>query len=127
MIRRKFEWVTGPLFPCYIFARFDFGQSGRLVRYARSVTNIVSFGGKPAVVEESIIKAILDHCEKDVVTIQAPEFKPGDQVKIQEGPLRGLLGIFQRELSGSERVVILLQSLGMGARVEVSKEHLEKV
>ncbi len=126
-VRRKYQWVTSPLFPNYLFAHFDVAQSGRLVRYAKGVINIVSFGGRPAVVDESIILTILAHCEGDVVTIQPPSLKPGDQVQILEGPLAGLKGIFQRELSGTERVVILLQSMGLGARVEVSRSLLDKL
>lgn len=127
MIRRKYQWTTASLFPNYIFAHFDFAQSGRLVRYAQGVTNIVSFGGKPAIVDESIILTILAHCQGDVVTVEPPQIKPGDQVQIQEGPFMGLRGIFERDLSGTERVVILLQSIGAGARVEISRSQLEKV
>ena len=60
-IRRVRRWVTGPLFPCYLFAQFEFARSGRLVNYATGITNIVSFGGKPAIVDESIIRAIQSH------------------------------------------------------------------
>jgi len=127
MIRRKYQWTVGPLFPNYLFGHFDFAESGRLVRYAKGVINIVSFGGKPATVDESIILTITSHCEGDVVTIEPPTLKPGDNVQILEGPLAGLKGIFQRNLSGPERVVVLLQSMGAGARVEVSRSQLEKI
>src|SRR6266705_2870860 len=53
-IRRVRRWATGPLFPNYIFARFELARAGRLVKYSTGVTNIVSFGGKPAAVDESI-------------------------------------------------------------------------
>ena len=126
-IRRVRRWVTGPLFPNYFFARFDFTASGRLVRYATGIIKIVSFGGMPAPVDDSIIRAIQSRCEENVVTIQPPELHAGDLVEIQEGPLRGLKGIFERELSDSERVVILLQSIAAAARVEVSREQLERI
>jgi transcriptional antiterminator RfaH len=126
-IRRVRKWVTGPLFPCYVFGRFDIKQSARLVKYAGGVTNIVSFGGKPAMVDDAIIAAIHEHAEKDVVTIQASPFKAGDIVEIQTGPLRGLQGIFEREMSDRDRVVILLETLAKGTRVQVSREELEIV
>lgn len=124
-IRRVRKWTTGPLFPGYIFGRFDIRQSARLVKYATGVTNIVSFGGKPAVVEDAIIQTIRSHAQEDVVTAQPQQFKPGDIVEIQEGPLRGLLGIFEREMSDRDRVVVLLDALAKGARVELSREQLE--
>lgn len=126
-IRRVRRWVTGPLFPSYIFARFDPIASGRLVKYADGITNIVSFGGKPAIVDEALIEGIRAHAEQDVVTIQTAPFKTGDVVEIQTGPFRGLQGVFEREMSDRDRVVILLETLAQGTRVQVSREQLEKV
>ena len=126
-IRRVRKWVTGPLFPGYFFARFDASLDGRLVRYANGVINVVSFGGKPAVVEPTIIAAIKDHASDDVVTIQPPVLRTGDVVEIQTGPFRGLHGVFEREMSDRDRVVILLEVLAKGVRVEVSREKVEKV
>jgi transcription antitermination factor NusG len=115
------------LFPCYIFARFDAETSQRLVRYANGVTNIVSFGGQPAVVEPGIIAAILEHAQDDVVTVAAPKLHAGDMVEIQEGPLRGLQGVFEREMSDAERVVVLLQTIATAARVQVPRDQVRKV
>lgn len=126
-VRRKYQWVIGSLFPNYIFACFDLAASGRFVQYARGIHRIVSFGGKPAAVDAAILEGIRRHCEGDVVTILPAALKAGDEVEIQEGPFCGLRGIFERELSGSERVVILLQSIAAAARVEVSRSQLEKV
>src|SRR5438093_13638961 len=71
-IRRKYQWVTRPLFPRYLFSRFDYEQSFRLVTYANGVSNIVSFGGKPVSVNESIIQSILAHSVEEIVTIKPP-------------------------------------------------------
>ena len=46
--------------------------------------------------------------------------------EIEDGPLRGLQGIFEREMGDRERVVILLETLAQGARVEVRREQLER-
>lgn len=126
-IRRVRRWVIGPLFPGYIFARFDFERQHRLVRYATGVTNIVSFGGKAAVVDDQIIALIREHAEQDVITLPPPPLKPGELVEIKAGPFQGLQGIFERELSDAERVVILLDTLARGARMEIPRELIEKV
>ena len=126
-IRRVRKWVTSPLFPCYIFAKFDAAKASRLVKYANNITNIVSFGGQPAVVDEMLLAAIKEHAEENVVTILPAKFKPGEAVEIQAGPLRGLQGVFEREMSDSERVIVLLDALAKGARVQVPRELLEKV
>ncbi|MCX7826256.1 MAG: hypothetical protein N2689_11960 [Verrucomicrobiae bacterium] len=127
VIRRVRKWVTEPLFPGYLFARFDLERSGRLVKYANGVAGIVSFGSKPAAVEDAIIEAIRAHAPDDVVTVTPAQFRPGEVLEIQSGPLRGLQGVFEREMSDRDRVILLLDALAQGARVEVSREHLERV
>jgi transcriptional antiterminator RfaH len=126
-IRRKLQWITRPLFPRYIFARFDYDQSQRLVHYANGVSRIVKFGDTPVIVDESIIQAIRDRAVEEIVTVQPPSFQRGDLVEIQDGPLRGLQGIFERDLSDSERVLILLECLAQGTRVEISRDQLERI
>ena len=126
-IRRVRKWVTGPLFPGYFFARFDAQRDARLVRYASGVIKVVSFGDQPAIVEDAIIEAIQQHAEENVVTVSPLPFKPGDVVEIQTGPLRGFQGVFEREMSDQERVVVLLDTLATSTRVQIAREQLEKV
>ncbi len=132
-IRRVRKWTVGPLFPNYIFARFAYAKDHRLVKYANGVSTIVGFGGRPAVVDEQIIDGIRTHCEavdaaaEDTVVLPPASFRPGEIVEIKAGPLMGMQGIFEREMSDRDRVVVLLETLARGARVEVSREELERI
>jgi hypothetical protein len=47
-----------------------------------------------------------------------------DRVRITSGPLAGWSGVFERELSDSQRVVILIEALQQG-RVVISRDLLE--
>lgn len=125
-IRRVRKWTTSPLFPSYFFARFDPEVSARLVKFASGVINIVSFGGRPAVVDEAIVDTIKSHALDEVVTVQPVELRPGEMIEIRSGPLRGLQGIFERAMSDRERVIVLLNSIAKGARVEVAREEIER-
>ena len=55
VIRRMRKTVIGPLFPGYLFARFDVQDHYRAVSYARGVRKIVEFGSTPARVDEELI------------------------------------------------------------------------
>jgi len=46
-------------------------------------------------------------------------FRPGQAVRIQEGPLHGLEAIFEREMPSYQRAVLLLRALSYQARVVV--------
>lgn len=125
-IRRVRRWVTGPLFPSYLFARFEAEQSGRLVKYANGVTGIVSFGGKPAAVEETILAEIRARAKDELITLPPPTFRTGDVVVIQDGPLRGLQAVFERPLTGPHRVAVLLKLITGQARAEVSLDSIAR-
>jgi transcription antitermination factor NusG len=54
-------------------------------------------------------------------------FEPNDVVRIKAGPLKDLLGIFERWVSESERVRILLNLIGYQPAVEMHYSMIEKV
>ncbi len=112
---RLVESVT-PLFPCYLFAWFDFQREWRNLRSVRGLQGMVRFGGEPAVVPECMIGELKQRCAQGPVELVHRAFLPGESVKVVDGPLWDLEGIFERRLSGSERVAILLSLMG-GTRV----------
>lgn len=119
LIRRKLRTVSAPLFPGYLFAKFDAAKDYRSVLYSRGVRDVVAFGPSPAIVDESMIDAIRIRLSDDNVLPPPPLFKPGQPVLIQEGPLHGLEAIFERAMPGYQRAVLLLKALSYQARVVV--------
>ena len=124
-IRRVKRWVVGPLFPRYFFCRLNLAQSFRAVQYAPQVLGVVSFGGRPTVVDETVIDQLKQWAGEavDVVTVR-PGFRPGDLVEIADGPLRGLQAVVLQEMSDRDRVAVLLSTLGCQARLIVSRSQL---
>ena len=120
--RHRIEVITRPLFPGYVFARFAYGDLHRPVTYTRGVRRIVSFGGTPTPVDDQILAEIRRHEDAEgLVNIPQPALRRGAQVVITEGPFRGLDAIFEMELPGPQRVVILLNEIALRARVEVDR------
>jgi len=119
------QHCLGPLFPGYIFARFDAYTAFRLVTYAKGVRKIVGGSDTPWPVDENIIELIKSRLQNNwYLTVESPRLQPGDRVKIQEGSLAGLVGILEREASDAERVAVLLTAIGYQARVVVNRMHL---
>jgi len=119
IIRRVARTITAPLFPGYLFARFNMDTNYRAVNYARGVRRIVSFGPAPAMVDESIIESIKARLQDDGATLQGPIFSPGQTVRIQGGMFEGLEAVFERELSDRQRAMVLLQVLSGQTRLIV--------
>lgn len=115
------------LFPGYIFARFESPQMLQKVRFTRGVAYVVSFGGIPAPVGDELIAQICGRMDQYGIVRKTRPLNPGDEVVIQSGILRDFVGIFERELPGTERVQILLHTVAYSAHVELSRFDVVKV
>jgi transcription antitermination factor NusG len=59
---------------------------------------------------------------------QRPELKPGDRVRILQGPFAGHLGLYAGAgMRAHERVLVLLARLGRQQRVELARDAIEVV
>jgi transcriptional antiterminator RfaH len=129
-IRRNRRGVRGvnrsvsPLFPGYLFARFDRVTHYRAVNFAQGVRKVVMFGSTLAEVEAEMIESIRSKLTDGILTVAPPSFHPGQSVRIEEGPLKGLEAVFEREMDDRERVVVLLKAISYQARVVVNLDSV---
>jgi len=112
-----------PLFPCYVFVKFEPETTSHMIKYTLGVKRVVG-GDFPWPVSDEVIDLIRNQEEDGIIAIKPPQLKYGDSVAINDGPLAGLKGIFEKELSGQERVVLLLSAVEYQARVVVDKAFL---
>jgi transcription elongation factor/antiterminator RfaH len=119
--------VTRPLFPRYIFARFAFEELLHKVSYTRGVHSVVNFNGAPAPVDDEIIAFMQAQVDTDGYVKIGGELKAGDMVRIDRGPFRDLIGIFDREMKEADRVMILLTSFTYQTRMVIDRGLLKKV
>jgi transcriptional antiterminator RfaH len=124
VIYGKCRPTTSPLFPRYLFAKFDVSSQLRAVTYARGVKNIVKFGSGPSMVDESIIHAIRNQLTEGVIELPEDRFSPGQIVRIQDGPLCGLEAVFEKKLDGTSRAVLLLKAISFQARVILESRYI---
>lgn len=120
-------YVAKPLFPRYIFAKFDPQHYLHKIRFTRGVHNIVSFGDAPTPVDDEVIELIKQRMGEDGFVRMDDELTPGTKVLINDGPLKDLIGIFERETSEADRVMILLENITYQARIEIRRDYLAKV
>jgi len=123
----RLSMSVAPLFPCYLFARLDLQRDYFAVKYLAGVSGLVSAGSDPLVVSDAIIDEIRSRGVNAVVEIREAPFDKGQQVRVVAGPFRGLDAIFDRYLSGAERVAILLSTIETaGLRVVLPASALAK-
>jgi transcriptional antiterminator RfaH len=120
------SYISQSLFPRYLFARFDAGRMLHKIYYTRGVQSVVSFNCNPLQVEDEIIHLIQSRVDSKGFVQLDEEFKPGEEVIVNEGSLRGISGIFNRATKDASRVEILLNAINYQATVIVEREMVQK-
>lgn len=119
-------YVTQPLFPRYLFAKFNAREQLSKIRFTRGVQNVVCFGENLATVEQDIIDIIRARIDENGFVKTNDEIKLGDKVVISAGPLKNLIGIFEREIKGSDRITILLTTIGYQGHLMVDRDMVKR-
>lgn len=114
-----------PLFPRYLFVNLTDGlDDWGPIRSTRSVSCLVSFGGKPAHVPNRLITNIRKkEMEDGFLHEEIPELSQGDKVHICDGPFSGYEAIFQAK-SGKDRVLLLMDAIGKATNIEISIDSI---
>ncbi len=120
----RFTEVVEAMFPNYIFVKFHPVDDFHMVKYARGVKTIITFGGRMIPLQEQFISFIRGRLVEGVARIEKRRFKKGEKVFIKDGPFKGLEGIFERELEGEERVMILLEGINYYAKMVIDTDLL---
>ncbi len=105
-----------PLFPGYLFINIEESDPlwGKL-RSTRGVLRVVGFGGKPAAIADELIEYIYDGL---TAVEERGGLRKGEKVQIQDGPFRGIEGIFQA-YDGEERAIVLISFMQKEQAVKV--------
>lgn len=119
-------YVVKSLFPGYIFARFVPQIWLHKVRYTRGVHSVVNADGKPIIIEDEIIAAIQARVAADGFVKLNDELQAGEKIVITSGVFRGLAGVFERKLKDTERVVILLNTIGYQANLTLDSDQIKR-
>ena len=119
--------ILKPLFPNYLFVQFDLMNDYKLVKWGRGVNKILGYGKYPTPIADEVLSLIQSRADENNVVKRAYHLNENDTVKISSGPFKDLLGIFDRWVSDSGRVRILLNLIGYQPKLELHYSQVEKV
>ena len=106
-----------PLFPGYLFSRFDF-QNRRPLLMTPGVQQIVGVGHTPIPVEESELESIRQVLASRLPNQPWPYLQIGQRVRVTYGSLSNLEGILIH-FKGSHRIVLSVTLLQRSVAVEI--------
>jgi len=118
--------IIEPYFPRYVFIQLNTDTDNWApIRSTLGVSQMVRFGGLPAVVPDDLITCLKENDDSNgVQELIEQELSPGDRVVIINGPFAGYKGIYQQQTS-TERVAVLLEIVGKNAALTLSVHDLQ--
>lgn len=126
MTRRGKVWFTEAMFPNYIFARFDWRRSFRLVQSSMGVGGLVHFGDEYPSLDDRIIEELRIQLSESDLKVFNDALMPGDEVTIGEGPFMGIEAVVKQLLPARMRVRLLLEFLGQPTETEIEADKVFK-
>jgi transcription antitermination factor NusG len=135
LILRERQWqdrrklVEFPMFPSYVFGRFDLRDSARVLAIP-GVAGLVKTDGRPTPIDEGELENVRRFAALlrggGVETEACPIFAGGEEVEVIGGPFRGLRGLVA-EQRGSGRVMVGLRAIGQGMILDIDPRHLKSL
>jgi transcription antitermination factor NusG len=112
--KKKIDW---PLFPGYVFARFDAVNRLPILK-CDGVVTIIGTEGLPSPIPEHEIEGIRTLIESELSYDPCPLIKEGMMVEVKSGPLKGVVGRLVRK-GAHARLVLSVDLIGQAVSVEV--------
>lgn len=122
-----FQRRRRPLFPGYLFVRFDPLAGGwRAISSTRGVARLVAFGdATPQPVSHALMRQIRQHTDAEGIFRTHQTIRPGDQVTVLSGPFADFVARVH-EVDDAGRAWLLLDLLGQETRVQIKQSHLAR-
>lgn len=122
--------VQWPLFPGYVFVRFDLRSLADVLR-TPGVSTVVRFNGRAVPVPEGEIESVRRFVEA-LRGREAESWEPeplveaGDRIRVASGPFEGVAGVvLEQRGRGRALIQIGVEAIGQGVKVEVDARSLE--
>ncbi len=113
----RLKEVEQPLFPGYLFCRFDF-QNRRPILMTPGVQQIVGVGRTAIPVEDSELECIRAALASELPNHPWPYLQIGERVRVNYGSLNNLEGILIN-FKGSHRIVLSVTLLQRSVAMEI--------
>ncbi len=118
-----------PFFPCYAFLRFSYPEQYKLVKYTRGVRYVVGNDAGAVPLDVRFIEDLRSREVEGLIELEkyGAEPSPGDEIEVVDGPWKGLRGVYSKNLSDRDRVMILLNYVNYQGQLLIEKSKLKKV
>lgn len=120
----KNKEVIEPLFPGYIFVKFNPEDSQGTVKSTRGVLHLVSKNGKAVDVDYKVIDELKALGPDGILSMLDEELKVGVKIKVIRGIFAGSEGEVLKLATPQKRIAVLLTLLGAQQSVEMPMDDV---
>ena len=120
----KNKEVIEPLFPGYIFVKFNPEDSQGTVKSTRGVLHLVSKNGKAVDVDHKVIDELKALGPDGILSMLDEELKVGVKIKVIRGIFAGSEGEVLKLATPQKRIAVLLTLLGAQQSVEMPMDDV---
>lgn len=114
----RIKEFLAPLFPSYVFCRFDPGDKLPLLK-TPGVLSIVCVGSRPVSVDEEELENVRAMVGSGLPAYPWPYLKSGQSVTIAEGPLRGLRATLVETQTSGRKLIVSITMLNRSIAVDI--------
>jgi transcriptional antiterminator RfaH len=118
-------------FPGYIFIHVnDTELQSSHLRWIPGSKKLVSYGEEPIDVPTAVIQAIKEQVEEINAHggLKVKDYQPGDKLKIISGPFQGFEAVFDSNITGKQRMKVLINMLiSRKMSVEISVHDVDVI
>ena len=118
--------VESPLFPGYVFCRFDLSKRLPILTIP-GIVSVVGIGREPAVIPDDEITAIETVLQSGLKAEPWPYLAEGQRVRIEKGSLSGIEGIVVKSKKAAWRMVVSVTLLQRSISVEIDREWIRAI
>jgi transcription antitermination factor NusG len=116
--------IESPLFPGYVFCRFDV-QKRLPILTTPGVVAVIGIGKQPLAIPDAEINAIETILKSGLRAWPWPYLREGQRVYIHKGPLRGVEGVFIKKKRDEWRIGVSVRLLQRSMCVEIDREWVQ--
>jgi transcriptional antiterminator RfaH len=115
-----------PLFPQYLFARFEAEARLHDVTFTRGVHAPVRVGANLAIIDDSAIDLLKSRVGPDGLIHIGEPLQRGEKVVIEDGPFAALIGVVECCFSERDRVTVLLTAVQAALRLDLDVRSVRR-
>jgi len=117
------RWVEFPLFRSYVFVKIELKNSLYILQ-TMGVHHIIKFQGNISTIPDGIIQNIKSMIHGGFTVEQVEYFVKGDEVKVVDGPLKGMEGIVIK-IKNENKLVLKVAAIQQAIAVQIHPGYLK--